>query len=197
MTAAPSPGQRSAAIAVGLRVVLAVPEAVDGQAAPAGDGLGQQLDGQDVEHRLPERRAGPRQPDDVERAARLVAAAGLVTDPASDWRRVSACVGRPSCARALADVRALAAQVVPALGAAPDGSPTRVHLAGCERRCGRPTSAHREVVATGRELSVADVAPASASDERASRQLASVAPSGVLAAVVDPHLHPFRPSEDP
>jgi precorrin-3B synthase len=132
-------------------------------------------------------------PDDAERAVRLVTSAGLVTDPASAWRRVSACVGRPSCARALADVRALAGEVAATLADAPH----RVHLAGCERRCGRPTSAHREVVATGRECSVADVAPASGSDERAAQRFGSFAPADVVAAAVDPSVHPFRPSEDP
>lgn len=35
-----------------------------------------------------------------------LAAGGLVTDPGSPWAGVSACAGRPGCARSLADVRA-------------------------------------------------------------------------------------------
>lgn len=42
--------------------------------------------------------AGPR--------LRELAAAGLVTDPASPWYGLGACTGRPGCAKSLADVRA-------------------------------------------------------------------------------------------
>ncbi|MFF3619920.1 cobalamin biosynthesis protein CobG [Streptomyces sp. NPDC002467] len=58
---------------------------------------------------------------------------GLVTDPDSDWRSVTACTGRPGCAKSLADVRADARAVVHvATGELP------VHWSGCERRCGHP-----------------------------------------------------------
>lgn len=46
------------------------------------------------------------------RSAALLTAAGLVTDPASPWIGVTACAGRPGCARSLADVRADAARSV-------------------------------------------------------------------------------------
>ena len=80
-------------------------------------------------------------------AAAALAAAGLVLDGASPWLQVTACAGRPGCAKSLADVRADAASAV-ASGALPaDGG--RQHWAGCERRCGRPSGPVADVVATG------------------------------------------------
>ena len=117
---------------------------------------------------------------EVAAVERLVAAAGLVTDAASPWRNVSACVGQPSCARALADVRKVAAETVAAVSESDAASP-RLHFAGCERRCGRPASAHREVVAQPTGYSVADVGPAVADGDRG-RRPASKAPH--IAAVV-------------
>jgi precorrin-3B synthase len=69
---------------------------------------------------------------------------GVVFDADSPWTRVTACAGRPGCAKALADVRADAAAAV-ASGALPAG---RVHWAGCGRRCGRPRGDVVDVVAT-------------------------------------------------
>lgn len=69
-------------------------------------------------------------------------AAGLVTDDASAWHRISACVGAPWCARGRADTRALAARLADA-----GGPGERTHLSGCERRCGAPTTPHVELVA--------------------------------------------------
>ncbi|MFI5611739.1 precorrin-3B synthase [Amycolatopsis sp. NPDC051903] len=63
--------------------------------------------------------------------------AGLSTDPAA--LEITACIGRPGCAKSLADVRADAAAV------APGG--VRAHVAGCARRCGRPAGDHLDVVA--------------------------------------------------
>jgi precorrin-3B synthase len=59
----------------------------------------------------------------------------FVTDPASPWIGLSACVGT-QCASSLADVRA---DAVPGL------VPT--HWSGCARRCGKPAGS-RDVVAT-------------------------------------------------
>ncbi|MGV9600201.1 precorrin-3B synthase [Streptosporangium sandarakinum] len=70
-------------------------------------------------------------------------AAGLVTDPDSPWAGVTACAGRPGCARALADVRADAARWVPRRHT---GLP--VHWAGCERQCGLPAGRVVRMVAT-------------------------------------------------
>ncbi|MEV6929160.1 precorrin-3B synthase [Dactylosporangium sp. NPDC051485] len=61
------------------------------------------------------------------------------SDP-SPWTGVTACAGRPGCAKALADVRA------DARPRDPGGLP--VHWAGCERRCGAPKGRHVEMVAT-------------------------------------------------
>jgi precorrin-3B synthase len=71
-----------------------------------------------------------------------LAAAGFVVDPGSPVPLVSACAGRPGCAKALADVRADARA-----GLAADLFTGRVHLSGCERRCGSPHGVHRALVA--------------------------------------------------
>lgn len=81
---------------------------------------------------------------DVRRGLEELAAAGLEVDPASAWVGVTACAGRPGCARSLADVRADAADVV-----ALPGTRRSVHWSGCERRCGRPRGDVADVVATG------------------------------------------------
>ncbi|MFF9244672.1 cobalamin biosynthesis protein CobG [Streptomyces sp. NPDC014776] len=72
-----------------------------------------------------------------------LAATGLITDPASAWLRVGACIGRPGCAKSRADVRADAVGALGASGSLP------VYLSGCERRCGRPLGDHVDAVATG------------------------------------------------
>lgn len=77
--------------------------------------------------------------------ARL-AAAGFVVTPDSAVPAVSACAGRPGCAKALADVRADTVAALRA-GRLPVGA--RVHVAGCERRCGAPRAPHLDVVALG------------------------------------------------
>ncbi|WP_445043629.1 cobalamin biosynthesis protein CobG [Streptomyces sp. SAS_272] len=79
----------------------------------------------------------------AESLARL-AAAGLVTDPASPWPRVGACVGRPGCGKSHADVRADAADTVDAAGACP----LPLYWSGCERRCGHPHGDRIDVVAS-------------------------------------------------
>ncbi|MEU5581702.1 cobalamin biosynthesis protein CobG [Streptomyces huasconensis] len=69
-----------------------------------------------------------------------LADAGYLTDPGSPWLGVSACTGRPGCAKSLADVRA---DAVPGAGGLP------VHWSGCERRCGHPHGDWVDVLATG------------------------------------------------
>ncbi|SDI30134.1 precorrin-3B synthase [Sinosporangium album] len=102
---------------------------------------------------------------DLDAWTERLAAAGLVADPASPWVGVTACTGRPGCAKSLADVQADAAAAVDAsavdasavgLGAArPAEAGTLpvhrapVHWAGCARRCGRPKGRVVDVVATG------------------------------------------------
>jgi precorrin-3B synthase len=69
---------------------------------------------------------------------------GLLLDQADPGVRVSACTGRPGCAKALADVRADAAAMI-ASGEVPE---VAVHWSGCGRRCGRPRGVAIDVVAT-------------------------------------------------
>lgn len=72
----------------------------------------------------------------------VLAAAGLVTGPDSPWAGVGACIGRPGCAKSLADVRAEAAAALGPAGRLP------VYWSGCERRCGHPHGEWIDVVAT-------------------------------------------------
>jgi precorrin-3B synthase len=76
--------------------------------------------------------------------ARTLTALGFTIDPSSAWTGVTACAGRPGCARALADVRADGLAVHSRMPA----SPTPVHWVGCERRCGQPSGASVTVLAT-------------------------------------------------
>lgn len=87
---------------------------------------------------------------------------GLITDPDSPWHGVSACTGRPGCAKSLSDVRADARAWVdtahhthapgrvPPISILESRSDSRpVHWSGCARRCGRPAGDVIEFVATG------------------------------------------------
>ena len=80
---------------------------------------------------------------DAEDAETRLTAVGLVVEPESPWNGVTACAGRPGCARALADVRAEAWRMTPTM--APGHR--AVHWSGCERRCGRPSGDHVDVLA--------------------------------------------------
>ncbi|MFD3663922.1 cobalamin biosynthesis protein CobG [Streptomyces sp. NPDC058659] len=80
-----------------------------------------------------------------------LAASGLITRPDSPWAGVSACTGRPGCAKSLADVREDAAPGS-ALG-------LPVHFSGCERRCGHPHGTWVDVVATADGAYLVDGAP--------------------------------------
>jgi precorrin-3B synthase len=86
--------------------------------------------------------------DRVEEVARRLRGTGLLLDPGDPLARVTACTGRPGCAKALADVRADAAPV--------PGTTLPVHWSGCARRCGRPRGAVVDVVATGHGYSVTE-----------------------------------------
>jgi len=73
-------------------------------------------------------------------------AAGLVLDAGSPWLRVTACAGRPGCAKSLTDVRGDIVRAVGSGALPADGA--RQHWVGCERRCGRPAGDVVDVVAT-------------------------------------------------
>ncbi|CAM3694478.1 precorrin-3B synthase [Smaragdicoccus niigatensis] len=75
---------------------------------------------------------------------RVLAPLGMIFDAHSPWLHVTACAGRPGCAKALADVRGDAAAAIEN-GTLPLDGPQ--HWSGCERRCGKPKSAG-DVVAT-------------------------------------------------
>jgi precorrin-3B synthase len=82
-------------------------------------------------------------PDVAPALAQAAAALGFGADPDSPWQHVSACAGRPGCAKALADVQADARAE---LGRWPGRA---VHWSGCERRCGRPARTEIDLIATG------------------------------------------------
>ncbi|MEU5694969.1 hypothetical protein [Actinosynnema sp. NPDC020468] len=68
---------------------------------------------------------------------------GLFTSVDSPWHGVTACTGRPGCAKSLSDVRADVTRWVGTPRARP------AHWSGCARRCGRPAGDVVEFVATG------------------------------------------------
>lgn len=115
----------------------------------------------------------------AERAAEALArlsVTGLVTDPASPWLHVGACIGRPGCAKSLADVRA---DATAGLDAARHGGGLPLYWSGCERRCGRPRGEHVEVVAVpGGGYRLARTAPG-----RDARTAALASPTGLAAAL--------------
>ncbi|MFC9789591.1 precorrin-3B synthase [Rhodococcus sp. NPDC127528] len=82
----------------------------------------------------------------AEQVVRVLAPMGLIFDANSPWLQVSACTGRPGCAKSLADVRADAGAAVDSGDLPAQG---RAHWSGCERRCGRPRGEVTDVVATG------------------------------------------------
>jgi precorrin-3B synthase len=73
---------------------------------------------------------------------RRLAAAGLAVEADSRWAGVTACSGRPGCAKSLADVRADATAAARHVAGLP------VHWVGCARGCGSPAGPHVRVEAT-------------------------------------------------
>jgi precorrin-3B synthase len=68
-------------------------------------------------------------------------AAGLIDDRISPWSAISACVGSPSCQKALINTRSYATAL------AQSGRPLqRTHISGCDRRCGAPADDHVDLV---------------------------------------------------
>ena len=75
-------------------------------------------------------------PSAAEAWANRLASAALAVTPGSPWTGVTACAGRPGCAKSLADVRADATAAARFV----DGLP--IHWAGCARACGSPNGPH-------------------------------------------------------
>jgi len=65
---------------------------------------------------------------------------GFLLSAAEPLARTTACIGRPGCASALTDVRRDAMQLA-------TQHPGRLHVSGCERRCGRPRGTRTEATA--------------------------------------------------
>lgn len=87
--------------------------------------------------------------------------AGLVVDEKSPWARLHACTGLPGCRRSAIDTRATARRLALHLESAPtpgrpglgadrtDHADLPVHVSGCERRCGTPSTPFVDVLAPG------------------------------------------------
>ncbi|WP_304412996.1 precorrin-3B synthase [Actinoplanes sp. N902-109] len=87
-------------------------------------------------------------PDAAQAWVSRLAAAGLEVAAGSRWVGVTACAGRPGCAKALADVRRDADAATTA------GAGLPVHWVGCARGCGSPAGPHVRVEATGSDYAV-------------------------------------------
>jgi precorrin-3B synthase len=73
--------------------------------------------------------------DELDAVTAAVHAAGCTTDPLDGRLAVSACVGSDGCAAARADTLGTASALMAGRGSG------RVHLSGCEKRCGAPADA--------------------------------------------------------
>lgn len=80
-------------------------------------------------------------------ALEQLAALGFLLDDADPLAPVTACIGQPGCGKALADVRTDALTLATDPSLANPGQ--RLHVSGCDRRCGHPTGPHLSAIATG------------------------------------------------
>ncbi|WP_431959086.1 precorrin-3B synthase [Actinacidiphila sp. bgisy160] len=86
-------------------------------------------------------------PSTAQEATEGLTAAGFLTGEDSPWRGVTACAGRPGCAKSLADVRTDARAALREAAPEPGHRLLPVHFSGCERRCGHPDGSWVDVVA--------------------------------------------------
>ncbi len=86
--------------------------------------------------------------------AETLEASGLTTKAGSPWDMLSACVGAPSCRRTHIQTMALAREAVVEL----PQTARRVHVSGCDRRCGAPAQEHIDVIAPTSALSIVSAA---------------------------------------
>jgi precorrin-3B synthase len=86
-------------------------------------------------------------PSAAESWQQALADVGLEVRGGSRWSGVTACAGRPGCAKSLADVRRDAAAAV--LSSDGDEPSLPVHWVGCARGCGSPAGPHVRAEATG------------------------------------------------
>ncbi|HLI59737.1 MAG TPA: hypothetical protein VKV21_08740 [Solirubrobacteraceae bacterium] len=78
------------------------------------------------------------EPEAADGVGDRLAALGLIDDPSSGWRGLTACAGLGACRRARLDVRSRAQRRAAERGA--EDPPE--HWAACERNCGRPAGRH-------------------------------------------------------
>ena len=148
-TRAPSTPEPIGVIGDGRAVVVAVPV---GRLTSAQAELLAAATGPDGLRITPWRSIVVLGPNDSRGLVAAAADAGLGVGPDSPWYQLSACTGRPGCAKALADVQADArADASRWIG-------RRVHWSGCSRRCGRTRDTEVDIVATaaGYQISEGD-----------------------------------------
>lgn len=122
----------------------------------------------------------------------LLAASGLPSSPDSGWIGVSACTGAPGCGRAAGPTTAVATEI--AHDASRTGARAEpVHVVACERRCGAPALAHREVMIelTG---AVSRHRPPRADDGRPTRRSGRRGPGPTATAALSTTATPSTPS---
>ncbi|SOD74478.1 precorrin-3B synthase [Jatrophihabitans sp. GAS493] len=99
------------------------------------------------------------------RVVQLIRGGGLDCGDESIWNNLTACAGRPGCAKSHADVQADAARAVAVRRRVPDvadivGLPgLPVHWSGCSRRCGHPNTPFVDVLAGPGGYTVSESGP--------------------------------------